>query len=68
MKDLLKTDSYRGITLTSVVAKPYLFLLFERRLESVFLEAGMLHISQSAYRRAVSVEDVAFATQEVIAT
>ena len=42
--DPLKTDSYRGITLTSMVAKVLEFLLLER-LELVFMEAGLPHIN-----------------------
>ena len=65
-KDPMKMDSYRGITLTSMVAKVLEFLLLER-LESIFLEAGLPHINQSAYRKGVSCGDAVFATQEVIA-
>ena len=42
-------DSYRGITLTSMVAKVLEFLLLGR-LESFFVNAGLPHINQSAYR------------------
>ena len=65
-KDPMKIDSYRGITLTSMVAKVFEFLLLER-LELIFLEAGLPHINQSAYRRVVSCADAIFATQEVVA-
>ena len=41
-KDPMKIDSYRGITLTSMVAKVLEFLLLEW-LELVFLEAGLPH-------------------------
>ena len=37
------------------------------RLDSVFVAAGLPHVNQSAYRRAVSCADSIFATQEVIA-
>ena len=37
------------------------------RLESVFASAGIPHVNQSAYRRAVSCADAIFATQEVVA-
>ena len=60
-KDPMRRDSYRGITLTSMVSKVLEFLMLER-LESVFVAIG-----QSAYRRAVSCADAIFATQEVIA-
>ena len=59
-KDPMKIDSYRGITLTSMVAKVLEFLLLQR-LELVFLEDGLPHINQSAYRRAVSCKDAVFA-------
>ena len=65
-KDPLKIDSYRGITPTSMVAKVLEFLLLEC-LELVFVEAGLPHINQSAYRRAVSCEDAVFASQEIVA-
>ena len=52
----MKTDSFRGITLTSMVAKVLEFLLLNR-LETVFVEAGLPHIKQSAYRHAVSCKD-----------
>lgn len=62
-KDSLKTDSYRGITLTTMISKVLEFLVLER-LETVFVSAGLPHINQSAYRRAVSCAN---ATQEVVA-
>ena len=76
-KDPLKVDSYRGITLTSMVSKVLItltsmvskvleFLLLEH-LELVFMEADLPHINQSAYRKAVSCADAIFATQEVVA-
>ena len=65
-KDPLKVDSYRGITLTSVVAKVLEFLLLER-LQMVFLELDLPHINQTAYRKSVSCADAIYATQEVIA-
>ena len=52
-KDPLKLDCYRGITLTSMLSKVLEFLLL-KRLELVFMEAGLPHINQSAYRKAVS--------------
>ena len=51
-KDPLKVDSYRGVTLTSVVAKVLEFLVLER-LQPVFMEAGLPHVNQSGYRKAV---------------
>ena len=37
------------------------------RLEMVFMEAGLPHVNQSAYRKAVSCSDAIFMTQEAIA-
>ena len=65
-KDPLRVDSYRGVTLTSMVAKVLEFLFLER-LQLVFMEAGLPHVNQSAYRKAVSCADAIFATQEIIA-
>ena len=62
-KDPPKVDSYRVVNLTSMVAKVLEFLILER-LQSVFLEAGLPHVNQSAYRKAVSCADAIFATQE----
>ncbi len=65
-KDPLKVDSYRGVTLTSMVAKVLEFLLLDR-LQMVFLQANLPHVNQTAYRKSVSCADAIFATQEVIA-
>ena len=65
-KDLLRVDSYRGVTLTSMVAKVLEFLFLKRlQLHVVFMEAGLPHVNQSAYRKAVSCADAIFATQEI---
>ena len=63
-RDPLKTDSYRGFTLTSTISKVLEFLVLER-LESVFASAGIPHVNQYSYRRAVSCADAIFATQEI---
>ena len=65
-KDPLKTDSYRGITLSPVFSKVLKFLILNR-LEMVFIEANVPHVNQSAYKKKVSCADAVFATQEVIA-
>ena len=65
-KDPLKVDSFRGVTLTSILAKVLEFLIVER-LQSFLLEAGLPHINQSAYQRGVSCAQAIFATQETIA-
>ena len=64
-KDPLNVNSYRGITLNSVISK-VLETLILNRLEPVFMEAGLPHPNQSAYRKSVSCADAIFATQEVI--
>ena len=65
-KDPLKTDSYRGITLSPVFSKVLEFLILDR-LEMVFMECNVPHVNQSAYKKKVSCADAIFATQEVIA-
>ena len=62
-KDPLNADSYRGITITSVIAKVLEFLI----LECIFLESGIPHINQSAYHKRVGCADAIFVTQEAIA-
>ena len=58
-------NSYRGITLSSVISKVLEFLLLER-LEPFFLEANIPHPNQSAYRKKTSCADAILATQEAI--
>ena len=65
-KDPLNADSYLGITITSVIAKVLEFLILER-MECIFLESGIPHINQSAYRKRVGCADAIFVTQEAIA-
>ena len=62
----MKIDSYRGITFTTMIAKVLEFLLLNQ-LDLVFLEVGLPHINQSAYKRAVSCEDADFTTQVFVA-
>ena len=64
-KDPLDVNSYRGITLNYVISKVLEFLILER-LDPLFIDAGLPHPNQSAYRRSVSCADAIFATQEVI--
>ena len=52
-------------TLNSVISKVLEFLILER-LDPLFIDAGLPHPNQSAYRRSVSCADAIFATQEVI--
>ena len=65
-KDPLNTNSYRGVTLTSVTAKVFVFLVLEK-MKVIFLEAGIPHRNQTAYQKDVSCADAIFSTQEVIA-
>ena len=65
-KDPLQPDSYRGITLSSVIAKVLETLLLNR-LETILEEANIPHSNQSAYCKKVSCADAIFATQETIA-
>ena len=67
-KNPLKVDNYRGATVTSMVAiYKGLELLVLERLQSIFIEVGLPHVNQTAYRKAVSCADAIFTTQEVIA-
>ena len=54
-KDPLDVDSYRGITLNSVISK-VLESLILGRLEPLFMEAGLPHPNQSAYKKRVPVQ------------
>ena len=65
-RDPVKTDSYRGVTLSSVLAK-MLEMLVLGRMRDLLREAGIPHINQTAYQRRVSCADAIFATQEGIA-
>ena len=64
-KDPLEANSYRGITLTSVISK-VLESLILLRMEPLINGSGLLHLNQSAYRKRVSCADAIFATQEII--
>ena len=64
-KDPLNANSYRGITINSVISKVLETLILDR-LEPLFVEGGVPHPNQSAYRKHVSCMDAIFATQEVI--
>ena len=64
-KDPLNVNSYRSITINSVISK-VLETLILNRLEPLFMDAGVPHPNQSAYRKSVSCADAIFATQEVL--
>ena len=65
-RDPVKTDSYHGVTLSSVLAK-MLEMLVLGRMGDLLWEAGIPHINQTAYQRRVSCAGAIFATQEAIA-
>ena len=65
-KDPLDKNSYRGITVTSVLAKVHEYLILEK-LNVVLLESGVPHVNQTAYRRHMGCADAIFAMQETIA-
>ena len=61
--DPLLKKSYRGITLTSVLAKVLELVLMER-IGPLLEDAGVPQISQTAYKKGVSCQDSIFASQE----
>ena len=64
-KDPLDTNSYRGVTLTSVLAK-VLESLIPVRLQCHLSESDILHLNQTAYRKGVSCGEAIFSTLEVL--
>ena len=64
-KDPLLPGSYRGITLTSVIAKTFEHLLLDRMLP-VLSDNCVPHLNQTAYQRGVSSSDATFSCQETI--
>ena len=64
-RDPLLTKSYRGITLTSVLAKVFEILLLNR-MNPIFDEAGVPQQTQTAYRKGVGCIDSIFAGKESI--
>ena len=64
-KDPLDTNSYRGITLTPVLAK-VLELLILDRLQDMLMEKGLPHLNQTGYQKRVSCTEAIFSTLEVI--
>ena len=63
--DPLDPNSYRGVTLSSVVSK-CLEKAILHRMEMPLKEAGFPHLSQTTYQRAVSCSDAIFSTQEAL--
>ena len=64
-KDPLLTSSYRGITLSSIMAKT-LEILILNRMSPVLDEIGFPDINQTAYQKGISCADAIFSTQEVL--
>ena len=64
-KDPLLPGSYRGISLTSVIAKTFEYLLLDRMLP-VLSDNCVPHLNQTAYQRGVSSTDATFSCQETI--
>ena len=64
-KDPLLASSYRGITLSSIMAKSLEIVILKRM--SPFLdEIGFPDVNQTAYQKGVSCTDAIFSTQEVL--
>ena len=64
-KEPLLPGSYRGITLTSVIAKTFEYILLDRML-LLFSDNCVPHLNQTAYQRGVSCADATFSCQETI--
>ena len=64
-KDPLVPASYRGITLTSVIAKSFEILLLDRMLP-ILIDRNIPQLTQRAYQRGVSCADATFTCQETI--
>ena len=65
-KDPLLTKNYRGITLTSVLAKVFEIIL-SQRITPMLEAAGIPQVTQTAYREGVSCTDSMFASMEACA-
>ena len=63
-KGKLLVNSYRGITITSVLAKVLENLLFNR-MSNILDDSGVPQLTQTAYRKNVGCSDSIFASQEV---
>lgn len=64
-KDPLLVNSYRGITLSSVIIKVFEIILLQR-LTPLLEETGFPDLSQTAYRKGMSCSDAIYATQETL--
>ena len=61
-KDPLHPMSYRGITLSSIIAKTFEVVIL-KRMSPILDEQG---INQTAFKRGISCNDAIFSTQEVL--
>ena len=66
-KDPFKPESYRGITLSSVISKLFEIILL-CRLSPTLEEVGVPDFAQTAYQKGISCADAIFATQEALLT
>ena len=66
-KDPLNRGSYRGITVTPVIAKLFEYILLER-FKPVLQDSGQPCLYQTAYQEGLSCEEAIFTTQEAIRT
>ena len=64
-KDPLMPESYRGITMSSVIAKTFELILLNR-MSPILEEMGFPDINQTAFQRGISCSDAVFSTQEVL--
>ena len=55
-KDALKVDSYRGVTLSSVIAKVLELVILERMMP-ILIDAGIPHENQTAYIKKVYMSE-----------
>ena len=66
-KDPFQPDSYRGITLSSVICK-LLEIILLQCLSPLLEEASIPDFAQTAYQKGLSCTDAIFATQEALLT
>ena len=59
------THSYRGITLSSVIAKAFEIVILNR-MSPVLDRLGFPDINQTAFQKGISCADAIFSTQEVL--
>ena len=64
-KDPFKPESYRGITLSSVISKLFEIILLHR-LSPTLEEVGVPDFAQTAYQKGISCANAIFAAQKVL--